>query len=452
MRILLLSCFFIAVNSYAYDEDVSIDDFAKGIELLTEGQAAIYKLALPEDVYKNTIRKDLVDVRVFNQAREVVPHIIHGFDSQPIDINETITLPFFPIEEEVNSDGSGNLDVTVASDGKIIRFQSINAQSGTDIIAKYYLIDTSHIGYPIESIELDIEDNDKGYTKKIKLEYSQDLNYWSTLLTQATLTELGYGNHVLKNTRINLPDRKAKYLRLSWLDDVDDLRITGIKANLSRSHKAVQQNWSNAELINISNDPKSYEYDAGGLFYIRQFDIQLPEVNTLIDVTVKSRTDDKTKWITQYNGVFYRLNMNDTEITGSPVAIRPVKHRYWRVELKSTEGMGQASPVFKYAWSNNELYFLARGQGPFILVYGNANMDDGYIPPTSLKNIINQDKKTGMVAEAFIGQEMILKGDAAFVVKQVLPWQRIILWMVLVIGVFITAFMVYRLAKQIEVK
>jgi len=60
----------------AADEEPSINDYANGIELLTDEQAAIYKLLLPKQVYKSVTRSDLGDLRIFNQANEPVPHII----------------------------------------------------------------------------------------------------------------------------------------------------------------------------------------------------------------------------------------------------------------------------------------------------------------------------------------------------------------------------------------
>ena len=447
MRLFFILGLFLTTNLNAGEQTIEIHEYAKGLELITNTRAAIYKIQLPEDVYKNITRKDLGDIRVFNHGYEAVPHVIGDLIVHQANPHESLSLPFFPIANDAIDNNQSGLDIIVATDGKIVQIQSADDQYHTHD-SEYYLIDASRVDYPIDSIDLDIKRNVEGYAKKIKLEYSQDLNHWVTLVNQATLTDLDYGDHVLKNTHVILPNKKAKYLRLIWLDESDDLVIDGIKANLNSQHHSIQQNWSTASLINTSENPKSYEFDTGGIFTIRQINIELPDDNTLIDVKIKSRDDMKTKWVTQYKGVFYKLKMKDTEVMSNPINIRPINHRYWQVELESRDGMGKSAPIFNYAWNANELYFLARGEPPFILAYGNASINDVYKPPATLLNIIKQDSKTGMVAEAFAGQEILFKGESALKVKQELPWQRIILWVVLVMGVFVTGFMVFRLSRQ----
>ncbi len=449
MRGLILFCLFIFVHSSEADDDISINDFAKGFELITDGQAAIYKLSLPEEVYRITTQ-DLSDIRVFNKNNEPVPHIIHGQNVYQTYVNETLDVPFFPVYEDLRSNWESELDITVSSDGKIVRFQSKDKDSQK--LPEYYLIDVSHLDFPIESLELDIANSNAGYTKKIRLDYSEDLNHWSTLVNQATITKLDYGNHKLINTHIGLPNKKTKYIRLSWLDSVHDLIITGIRANLSQNRNHNQKTWSKASLVNLASNPVSYEFDTGGHFYIKQIDVELPEVNTLIDVTIRSRDDIQSKWYVRSQGIFYKLNIGDTQITSGPASVRPVKDRYWQLELKSEEGIGKVAPVFKYGWNSDKLYFLARGEGPFLLAYGNTNLSDRYTPPTSLKYLIQQDNKKEIVAEAELGQQLTIKGDSALEIHEKLPWQRILLWSILIIGVFITAYMVFHLIQQLEVK
>lgn len=271
---------------------------------------------------------------------------------------------------------------------------------------------------------------------------------YHTLLLSLQITELEYGNHALENTRVELPNKKAKYLHFTWLDNVNGLTIESIKANYRNQYLSEKKYWSTSQLINKNSEESTYELDTGGVFNIEQINIELPGVNTLIDVIIESRSDKDSNWKRQFNGIFYKLFLEDTEVTGKPVTVRPTKDRYWRIKLQSTDGIGLSVPTLKYAWHQNDLYFLARGSAPYILVYRNANVTNTMQPATKLMSIINKDTNGEMVGSVIAGQEIMLKGDLALVADKELPWQRILLWGVLVIGVIVIAIMVIRLAKQ----
>jgi uncharacterized protein DUF3999 len=435
----------------AAEKQVLMEDYAKGFELVTEDRASIYRFTLPEQVYRNITKLDFSDISVFNHAHEQVPHIIKHQLSNNESTVETLELPYFPLHYDESTVIENKLDVTVSSEGKVIRIQADSDVLDGNDIAKHYLIDISQIDYSIDSIDFKIDGKTTGYSKKIKLESSNDLNNWSSFVRSATLTDLEYGNYSLNNMRVQLPNKKIKYLRFTWVDDAENLFIESIKANFNKNNVVInKKNWVTAKLIDKDNNQGVYEYDAGGLFNIDQINIDLPEDNSLIDVVIQSRPDKGSEWSNKYKGIFYRLYINDTEITREPVSINSSKHRYWRIMLQSTDGIGRGEPSLKFVWRANDLYFLGRGDAPFILAFGNANVKDTTQVSPKLLNIINKKNNGDMIVPAMAGQEILLKGDAALIVEKQLPWQRILLWVILVAGVIVIATMVFRLIKQMD--
>jgi hypothetical protein len=68
--------------------------------------------------------------------------------------------------------------------------------------------------------------------------------------------------------------------------------------------------------------------------------------------------------------------------------------------------------------------------------------------------VVPQDKSNKgneYIGQAILGDELILMGEDALQPKLVIPWQRILLWTVLVRGVLILGVMAMRLFKQINV-
>jgi len=85
-----------------------------------------------------------------------------------------------------------------------------------------------------------------------------------------------------------------------------------------------------------------------------------------------------------------------------------------------------------------------------MLAYGNANVTGNNHPTSMLINVIKQDANGAMIGTAIAGQEIVLKGVSALIVHEELPWIRILLWVVLIVGVLVIAIMVFRLIKQMR--
>ena len=56
--------------------DLVPQDFAYARQIETPDNATIYRVALPLDVYKNVVRSDLGDLRVFNASGKAVPYAL----------------------------------------------------------------------------------------------------------------------------------------------------------------------------------------------------------------------------------------------------------------------------------------------------------------------------------------------------------------------------------------
>ena len=52
-------------------------DFAFGLPVETEGEAALWRISLPETVYRHVTRADLGDLRVFDRAGHTMPYTLH---------------------------------------------------------------------------------------------------------------------------------------------------------------------------------------------------------------------------------------------------------------------------------------------------------------------------------------------------------------------------------------
>jgi hypothetical protein len=90
----------------------------------------------------------------------------------------------------------------------------------------------------------------------------------------------------------------------------------------------------------------------------------------------------------------------------------------------------------------NEITFLAQGQGPFLLAYGNSTA-------TRAEADLSQIPATVQIAAAAVGSRRVLGGSTRLVGKPAaFPWMRAVLWSVLLLAVVLLAWMAYRLANE----
>ncbi|MCK5667753.1 MAG: DUF3999 family protein, partial [Gammaproteobacteria bacterium] len=189
-------------------------------------------------------------------------------------------------------------------------------------------------------------------------------------------------------------------------------------------------------------------FDLGGQFPLDRINIILPEENTLIEAEINSRSNEESEWRRRYTGLIYSLQVKDNSIESGEIDIRSTTDQYWQLEVKTQDGLGHKLPRLEFAWVPDELYFLARGQAPFTLAYGNGQIDPPGKPIDVLMNALTEDQERNLVGEAGLGAEISLMGDEALKAELVIPWRRVLLWGVLILGVLILGVMVMRLYKQ----
>lgn len=422
-------------------------DFAEGMQLQLQVEAPIYRLKLPEKVYNISAFPDLRDLRVFNSQGVPVPHVIRDQKYTLEEKNYSTDVPLFPVYRDLSRQ-----DITFSNNGQILEIEkreTVTADSGAGI--KHYLVDMSEVTAPVEKIELGLSGIENGFSGKIHIESSHDLDNWRTLVKEAAIAVMNYGEHTLKKDQIDLPRGKFRYLRISWLNRDDQVRVESVRAHHTSIVKDQNLNWSRLQGQPVRGESGLYEYKNSARLPIQRIELLLPENNTLIDAEIRSRKDeDQSRWHTRVNRSFYRLDWQGVTLESDSVPVGLNHDHDWQIKLNTGNGMGQAIPVLRVAWQADDLFFLARGEGPFTLVYGNGSLSDKNQSAAALLKLINDQEQAEMFAEALPGEVMTLKGAEALEAGLNVSWERVLLWSILTMGVLLTGFMAFRLFRQMN--
>ena len=129
-----------------------------------------------------------------------------------------------------------------------------------------------------------------------------------------------------------------------------------------------------------------------------------------------------------------------------------VRDRYWRVEVVDGDAAALgAAPRLAIGWRPDELLFMARGEPPFQLAVGSIEVITADQSVNALLGSFDAARQDSLTATAVLGERLTLGGDAALTpLPPPTPWQRYLLWAVLVAAVLLLARMAQQLYRQMN--
>ena len=414
-------------------------DFARG-RVLLDNPALVQRATLPQDVYEWVVREDLGDLRVFNGTGEEVPYALRRPPSSSAH-SEWQSLPVFPLPEPESSGSGAEINIELDDGGTVVAVQGANAQIDG---GGAFLIDASRHEEPISEIEVDWRQDIENVVSRLRVEASNDLDQWTTLIESATLAALETEGQSVKVNRIPLNAVRSTYLKLTTITGTQQIPITHIRAR-SRHSQAPERHWKTLPGTAFED---GFDFDTGGLFAIDRVTVELDRDNYLIEAQLYSRDRITGPWQDRGLRTFYRVTVaeGDTQaVNGEPISYATTRDRYWRVEPTHETG---ASPALRIGWLPDELVFLRQGPPPFTLAYGRADTTGRPWPVRDLLTRLDEKATWDDLPVTGLGEAQMLGGPDRLVPQpEPIDWQTILLWSVLVAGVAGVGLLAFRLAR-----
>jgi hypothetical protein len=415
-------------------------DFARGRVLDPSEGSYVQRLTLPNDVYEWVVRRDLGDLRVFNSDQEEVPYNVRR-PAKRDEYAAWASLPLFPLPA-ADADATGSLDlrVEVNEDGAIVSYQGGSLGPADP---RAYLIDASALQQIPTEMKLSwmMAEQDE-FISRIRVETSDDLNHWQTLIADTTIARLtNTGGEVLLD-QFDLPPRSARYLRITQIEGSLPVVFSRVDVRHRRS-ELPERRWRT--LTGQSVDA-GWEFESGGWFPVDRLQLTSSQ-NFLVAARLYSRRATQDSWRDRGVRTFYRTSIAAVVVSSEPLAIDD-GDRFWRVEF---EGKGLAAPELKVGWLPDEVVFLKQGAAPYVLAYGQAGVEGRQWPLTELLRKLNGGPPVDLADVPFsrlMDAQMLGGPDRLASAPEPIDWRTVVLWAVLVLGVFAVAAMALRLLRS----
>lgn len=424
-------------------------DFAAGMDLQIEADRPIQALELPDAVYAGVLRADLADLRVFNAGDVPVPHALCALPAPVEPGIQDVPLRLFLLEKAAHGDRPHTrVDVQTAGDTRVVVEES-GAPRTAAPAPQAYVIDATATGQPLRALRLDWQSADGASEVTVRVEASEDLDAWRTLVPSTTLLRSTAAGETLERARIDLPTGRYRYLRLERTDGNPPPQINEAIAEAQRA-AATPRDPRRFAAMPMADDPQrpaEFLFDAGHLAPVERTWVQLPLRNMSLHVALDTRRDAAAPWTPRWSG-----DVNSLEgAAAAGASLAATADRWWRLRvLRGAETLAGARPALELGYFPARLVFFAQGALPFVLAYGSARAAPATPQPCPSAE---EMKMSGLAAATrapaarFGGADVLTPLPPP---KPPTPWQRILLWSVLLAGVAALIAMAVSLLKRLR--
>jgi uncharacterized protein DUF3999 len=425
-------------------------DFVRGIDIRTDGGGSLYRVLLPDDVYDTSTRADLADMRVLNAAGDAVPHTLRQVPRTVGPDAEWRNVPSFAMAE-APSGSPARTHVKIGADGAVLE---VTKDRSAARATTAYLIDASGVKEPLAKIGL-TWDAAPGVTflASVTVSASDDLNAWRTVVSSSAIAQLQRDTFTLTQNEIALPGERAKYLRVSWPRELAAVTLKSVRVQprTEATEREIRWRTLTTERFGPSGDA---QYDTKAFLPVEYVDIEFVDPTDAASVTIRSRAEATSPWVTRHTGLFYVLQEANGSIHNPYAHIVRASERYWDVETTREGGWKpNRAPRLKVGWHPHELLFVAQGSAPYTLAYGSARVGPADAPVDQLLSTLNQRARETQVRSATLGDRRTLGGaDALKPAPTPVPWKQIVLWAVLIVSVATLALVASRFFRETKQK
>jgi hypothetical protein len=414
-------------------------DFAYGLDLEPQAGFPVQQFTVPEPVYQGVTRSDLGDLRVFNAGGIVVPHALC---TGPVATADTVAerpLPVFPLRRppplgaqpggrvSVQTPGGTSVQVIEPGASKALTPPGAPAADG-------FVVDASATPDALRALRLVWSAPDGASEAQVRVEASEDLNTWRTVVAATTLLHVAADGRALDRSHIDLPEARYRYLRLVRSGG-PAVAIGAVTADVVHAGTPAEPQWF-AAMPAADAGSEGFLFDAGRLAPVEAARVVLATPNMALRIALDSRRGPEQPWQQRWSGDISSVDGGNAAQT-PPFAA--VSDPLWRVRvLRGAESLGGGRPTLRLGYHPARLRFLAQGDGPFVAAYGSARVApaeaapcDGLltrVPAPSREAMIGAATAVPAAAGAFGGAEALAPARAP------MPLRQILLWAVLLLG------------------
>lgn len=442
-----LLTFLVNIAIYA-EQNPALDTFAYEIPIINTVPNTLNTFIIPQAVYQNNVYADLSDVRLFDADKQIVPMQIQDYANETS--LKTEVLKFYPVNLAQKQQAGNSIVQFIKQDDGTITQVNVLKQKNAERNAAY-IIDASQMQkkQTIDKLQFNWQtQTSKTWVSKITIEGSNDLSTWQPL-QQGVLAQLSSPGNLIQHNTIVLPNSHYNYLLVQIDQPVAQMRITHVTADLSKAHPAAMQ-WITVTPDKIIKSDATYIFYKKSNYPAQQMRFDVPGKNFSAEATIYARDNNQQSWNYIKSSLIYRLDTDNHQFQQLSTSLPDSKEHYWKIHFKPF--LGEQLKI-QFGWPAAQIYFLTNDKSAYQLAFGNAAIDQrDAAAAASIQQWIKDNKQVKPHTITVNESMKTLAGETALSKQYALPYQKLLLWIILVAAVILLGLMAMHLYRKTEEK
>lgn len=404
--------------------------------------AGAFALALDESVYRIATRADLGDVAAFNGDDQPLAFgpMPSSYDPPPAAWRDSAWFALPSPEPGVPADL--HLHITRSTTGDL----SLDAtlRHGSEETISDYLVDVRAPDRTIEAIEFELTLEAPDFSSQVRVQASDDLQSWRTIVDAATIAHLRQGGQSLLRRQIEFAPTSARYLRLQIVDGARGLPLRGVRLLLQPA-TAAREIHRRSRIAGefVRRDGKAFVYRLPARVPVERVNIELGDDNAIAAFSISAREVDARDWIYIGQLTAFRLRGAGVQLDNEAMPISGTRMLEWRIEPNVDL---VRTPILEFDYRPETWLLLTHGKPPYKVAAGSSTQRRQDFPLDALVGQVRAKYgRDWTPTEATLGAMQTAGGEAALTAFDPEKKRAWLLWAVLLIAAIAIIAMVVRL-------
>ncbi|SEO48629.1 Protein of unknown function [Duganella sp. CF517] len=456
-----------ALPASAADSDAP-KDYTHLLPLSAGAKQGVLQVRLPRDVYLHARTPLLDDVRVFDARGVPQPFALRAPDIETSIGHKDLPLTVFPLTGAGGADSAASqldLDVSTAPDGRLLSVK-VRPERGADSAGparlKALILDLGKPAAggktpPVNALRFTLPPDRRDYSAQVWLETSDDMKRWDTVGAAELNWLVNQDAQTLANDRLDFDARTFRYARLTWRSGTP-LQFAAVTAEQPVRTDVAPPGERLVLQPAAGDQPGDLVYKMPLAVAPVKVGLQFAETNVVLPATVgvyraaparQAGAAPQRRFEPVVATTFYRIAQGGQARASGDLDVAPRHAPLW---VLRTAAPASVQPALRVEWQPATLIFLGSGNAPYTLAVGReraaaaARPVDQVAPGFADSELQTLERATAGPATA--QQGAAANADAAALAAASAAQRRLLLlWGVLLLGVGVLAFMVWRLLQ-----
>jgi len=410
----------------------------------------LQQIQLTEELLLKSGTQSNFNIEIVDKFGDSLPYKITKQQHKVVHLKQSVKV--YPLTEvRYLQQRTKTIDLKYDLDSRLSEVKSKQDHAkGKRIVG--YLLDLGKKRSQRTTLTFQLSDVKETRFMKMDIDQSSNLKRWRRISNAEVLAQLVYEDVIASQNKIFIRSTPSRYLRLTIKDNRIPFKIISAQQDYTEksSSKPDWTVWTKTKQMVFDEKQQAYILALSPAISYQDLKIEMPKAPAIISASLSNKVIGQKNWKTISELSFININDKNHKILEN---ITPLRHVRYSNQLKfsiryATPKLNQQPLRVALSYLPQNLTFYASGNTPYKIRLSHSKNQMSTSNNAQLLSKI-QTQIRSPIGYAKLGDSQMVEIDEPSVVKKT-NWNKIGLWIVLISGVIMMAWMAKNLLKQID--